>query len=241
MPVPTLFDSIAGCSEYHYIQVIAHTTDPMVFYISDPDSGYSVDNLAPCPPGSLAGKQSFTPAGLTLTWDRNMEADLDHYAVYRGTSADFVPGPGNIVASPSDTTLLDTGWTWSGGYYYKVCAVDVHGNASGFALLTPDDISGNDTPRVPAASYLAQNYPNPFNPTTRIAFGLSGPGDVSLEIYDVSGRLVRVLADGERRAGRYEESWDGRDASGCAVASGMYFCRMKASGYEGTRKMILLR
>jgi predicted lipoprotein with Yx(FWY)xxD motif len=191
--VATAFDSSSATTQYNYFQIIAHTSDARTFFISAPDSGRSVDNIAPCPPVGLAGQQSYTPAGLDMTWDRNTEADLGHYAVYRGTSAGFVPGAGNLVASPCDTTLLDSGWRWSEGYYYKVSAIDIHGNESGFALLSPDGVTGTDTPKAPEAAYLRQNYPNPFNPTTRIAFGLSAPAHVSLRIYDAAGRLVRAL------------------------------------------------
>ena len=237
----TVADSTASGIPYSVYVVSAHTTTPSVWFASDPDSGYSVDNLAPGAPKTLAGKQSFTPVGLDLTWDRNTEADLAHYAVYRGTSAGFVPGPSNLIASPTDTATFDSGWRWSGGYYYKVSAIDVHDNRSSFALLTPDAITGTETPKAPEASYLAQNYPNPFNPMTRIAFGLSAPGHVSLRIYDVAGRLVRMLAEGNRPAANYAEVWDGKDATGRTVASGIYFCRLDAGSFSQTRKMILLR
>jgi predicted lipoprotein with Yx(FWY)xxD motif len=239
--VATAFDSSSATTQYNYFQIIAHTSDARTFFISAPDSGRSVDNIAPCPPVGLAGQQSYTPAGLDMTWDRNTEADLGHYAVYRGTSAGFVPGAGNLVASPCDTTLLDSGWRWSEGYYYKVSAIDIHGNESGFALLSPDGVTGTDTPKAPEAAYLRQNYPNPFNPTTRIAFGLSAPAHVSLRIYDAAGRLVRALVNEERRAGKYEESWDGRDSNGRSVASGIYFYRLNAGPFESTKKMILVR
>ncbi|MGD1048963.1 MAG: FlgD immunoglobulin-like domain containing protein [Candidatus Krumholzibacteriaceae bacterium] len=237
----TLFDSTAICTDYTYFQVVAHTTTPTLFWASAPDSGYSVDNIAPGTPKALTGKQSYTPVGLDLTWDHNTEADLGHYAVYRGTSAGFVPGPSNLVASPTDTSSFDAAWRWSGGYYYKVSAIDIHGNESGFALLTPDAVTGVETPKAPAASYLAQNYPNPFNPMTRIAFGLSAPGHVSLRIYDAAGRLVRMLAEGNRPAANFAEVWDGKDARGAPVASGIYFCRLDAGSFTQTRKMILLR
>jgi hypothetical protein len=237
----TLFDSTAACGQYHYFQIIAHTSDPAIFYVSDPDSGYSVDNLAPAPPAGLAGEQEYSPAGLRLTWEPNDEADLAEYAIYRGTSSDFAPGPGNLVASTFDTLYLDGGWHWDGGYYYKVAAVDVHGNESEYALLAPDGVTGSDSPKTPVATYLAQNFPNPFNPTTRIAFGLNEPARVTLRIYDAAGRLVRVLAEGDREAGAYEESWDGRDASGRAVASGIWFYRLEAGAFSQTKKMILLR
>jgi predicted lipoprotein with Yx(FWY)xxD motif len=239
--VATAFDSSSATTQYNYFQIIAHTSDARTFFISAPDSGRSVDNIAPGVPKALAGEQSYTPAGLDLTWARNKEADLGHYAVYRGTSAGFVPGAGNLVASPCDTTILDSGWRWSGGYYYKVSALDVHGNESGFALLSPDGVTGTDTPKAPDASYLAQNYPNPFNPTTRIAFGLSAPAHVSLRIYDAAGRLVRALVNEERRAARYEETWDGRDSNGRSVSSGIYFYKLAAGSFVETRKMALLR
>jgi hypothetical protein len=239
--VATAFDSSSATTQYNYFQIIAHTSDARTFFISAPDSARSVDNIAPCPPTSLAGEQSFTPVGLDLTWDRNTEADLGHYAVYRGTSAGFVPGAGNLIASPCDTTLLDGGWRWSSGYYYKVSAIDIHGNESLWAVLSPDGVTGTDTPKAPDATYLSQNYPNPFNPTTRIAFGLSAPAHVSLRIYNAAGRLVRVLVNEERRAARYEESWDGRDSNGRRVASGIYFYRLIAGSFEETRKIALMR
>jgi hypothetical protein len=240
-PVVTLFDSTAVSKEYHFFQVIAHTNTPTVFWKSEPDSGRSVDNLPPGTPVALAGQQSFTPVGLKLTWDRNTDADLGAYHVYRGLTGSFVPGPSNLVASPNDTTLLDGGWRWSSGYYYKVSAIDIHGNESGFALLTPDGVTGTDTPKAPEASYLAQNYPNPFNPTTRITFGLSAPGHVSLKIYDAAGRLVRALVSNERQAARYVETWDGLDSSGRAVASGIYFYRLDSGAFTETKKMALTR
>jgi len=240
-PLATLFDSTAVCREYTYFQVVAHTTNPFVFGVSDPDSGYSVDNLSPCPPQALAGKQSFAPTGLSLTWDRNTGADLGHYAVYRGLEESFIPGPGNLIASACDTISFDSGWRWDSGYYYKVSAIDIHGNESGFALLRPEDVTGSDTPKAPNASYLSQNYPNPFNPTTRIAFGVSTPAHVSLRIYDAAGRLVRALVNDDRQPGRYEETWDGRDSIGRAVATGIYFYRLTAGSFAETRKMALMR
>ncbi len=239
--VATAFDSSAATSDYHYFQVIAHTSDPMRFYVSAPDSGYSVDNLAPCPPLCLAGKQSYAPEGLTLTWNPNTEPDLDTYAIYRGLSGDFVPAPVNLIASPCDTIYFDGDWHWDGGYYYKVSALDVHGNESPFALLSPEDVTGEDVPETPRADFLSQNFPNPFNPQTKIVFGIREAADVSLKIYDTSGRLVSVLVEEIREAGRYEEIWDGRSIGGRAVASGVYFYRLDAGAFAETKKMVLMR
>ena len=205
------------------------------------DSGYSVDNLAPCAPLYLAGEQSYSPEGLSLTWNRNSAEDLYGYRLYRGLSADFLPSPRNMIGAPCDTVFFDGGWEWSDLYYYKVSAVDLHGNESGCALLSPEVITGDEIPEVPGTSYLSQNCPNPFNPSTRIEYGLVSPERVSLRIYDASGRLVRTLVGGGRDAGRHVETWDGRNMRGETMASGVYFYRLVAGDFTETRKMILLR
>jgi len=241
MTVPTLFDSVGATARQNYFQVVAHTDDPSIFWVSVPDSGYSVDNLAPCMPAGLAGEQSFSPDGLALTWESNDEPDLGGYRIYRGLAEGFVPSEANLLGAPCDTVWFDGGWSWSDGFYYKVSAVDIHGNESDFALLRPDGVTGDDTPKAPPASYLEQNRPNPFNPSTRIVFGLDRSALARLVIYDAAGRLVRVLADGVLPAGRHEAVWDGRDDAGRQVASGVYFYRLEAGIFNQSRKMILLR
>ncbi len=94
---------------------------------------------------------------------------------------------------------------------------------------------------VPAVTALAGVYPNPFNPVTRVSFSLRKKGHVSMRVYDVSGRLVRVLVDEVREAGSYEVVWDGANDRGRATASGIYFCRMVTDDYQRTVKMVLLR
>lgn len=237
----TLADSSLSGIPYHCYIISAHTTNPAVWYVSEPDSGYSVDNLAPAPPLGLAGEQVQSPEGLQLTWDANSENDLWYYAVYRGTSESFTPGPGNLVATPTDPEWFDGGWEWETGYWYKVSAVDENDNESGYAATGPDDVTGDDPPLVKLTYFLGQNHPNPFNPVTMVAFGIKEPGHVSLRIYDATGRLVRVLVDEVREAKRYEEVWDGLDDRGAAAASGVYFYSLKAGAFEESKKMILLR
>jgi flagellar hook assembly protein FlgD len=91
------------------------------------------------------------------------------------------------------------------------------------------------------ATRLSDNFPNPFNPATRVRFSLASRGPVSLRVYDVSGRLVRILIDDIRDAGSYEVAWDGTNDEGRSIASGIYFCRMETTGYERSLKMVLLR
>jgi endonuclease I len=88
---------------------------------------------------------------------------------------------------------------------------------------------------------LRQNAPNPFSPSTVISFVLPRKSDVRVAIYDVAGRLVRVLADGEYPEGKHEVVWGRTDAEGREVASGVYFCRMSSGAFEEQRKMVLLK
>jgi hypothetical protein len=99
-----------------------------------------------------------------------------------------------------------------------------------------------DTAMPPAATtMLYGNQPNPFNPGTVIHFSLATPSRVDLCVYDLRGRLVRTLVAEDRPAGAQQAFWDGRDAAGQAVASGVYFYRLQASGFEQSRKMLLLK
>ena len=237
----TTADSGSGGMAQHYFKIRANTLMSNYWWESKVLSCHSVDNISPAPPAGLAAEQSFDPVGLRLSWTPGAEADIDHYAVYRGAGEDFQPGPENLVASPPEAACFDAAWRWDAGYRYKVAAVDVHGNESGYASLAPDGVTGGDAPKAPAASYLAQNFPNPFNPATRIEFGLAAPANVSLRVYDASGRLVRVLANGERDAGAYSFVWDGRNDSGKEAESGIYFYRLEAGSFAETKKMILVR
>jgi len=105
---------------------------------------------------------------------------------------------------------------------------------------------GRRTIIVPQITSLHQNYPNPFNPTTRIVFDLGfqdGPRQhARVVIYNLLGREVLTLYDGETSTGRYELTWQGMDARGLAVASGVYFVRLSTStGHQMTKKMLLVR
>ncbi|MBD3299238.1 MAG: T9SS type A sorting domain-containing protein [candidate division Zixibacteria bacterium] len=88
---------------------------------------------------------------------------------------------------------------------------------------------------------LGQNFPNPFNPTTVIHYSLHRSTDVQISVYNVLGQHVVTLEDGRQEPGVYETRWNGTDASGRAVPSGVYFYRMKTDSQIETRKMLLLK
>jgi hypothetical protein len=88
---------------------------------------------------------------------------------------------------------------------------------------------------------LRQNYPNPFNPETRIEFTLERPGVVTVSVYDVRGRRVAVLQEGELEAGEHHVSWDGRTDSGSPAAAGQYRYVLRTATGQLSRSMILLK
>ena len=102
-------------------------------------------------------------------------------------------------------------------------------------------VGDDDVAVLPAEFQLRQNYPNPFNPTTNILYSLPVKADVTIVIYNVLGRTVKVFEQGEQSAGEYSVRWDATDNQGRAVTSGMYFYSVSAGKFSATRKMMLLK
>jgi hypothetical protein len=84
-------------------------------------------------------------------------------------------------------------------------------------------------------------YPNPFNPAVTIDYYLPASGDVTVAVYDVSGRLVRTLERGVRPSGWHSTVWDAGNTRASLSASGVYFVRVKVAGYMETQKIVLLK
>lgn len=98
----------------------------------------------------------------------------------------------------------------------------------------------NDKP-VPHTFDLGQNYPNPFNPTTRITYSVARKTNLNISVFNILGQHVATLVDREVDAGPDEVLWDGNDATGDQVASGIYFYKMYTKDFVETRKMVLMR
>ncbi|HTR97873.1 MAG TPA: FlgD immunoglobulin-like domain containing protein [Candidatus Acidoferrales bacterium] len=201
-----------------------------------PDSGYSVDNLAPIAPAPFTGQYAAGTA--TLHWNPNAEADLAGYRLYRGTSASFTPGPGDEVAALTDTGYTDVAGT---PYVYKLSAVDVHGNESPFATLVPSGTTGVGDDAPPRALALAPPSPSPAHEATLLRFDLPHAASVRLELFDPTGRRMRAIDQGERAAGRYAVALSLRDDAGRPLAAGLYLVRLSAEGRTLTRRLVALR
>ncbi|MHB8852480.1 MAG: FlgD immunoglobulin-like domain containing protein, partial [Ignavibacteriaceae bacterium] len=99
----------------------------------------------------------------------------------------------------------------------------------------------NNHEMMPSNFQVFQNYPNPFNPTTTINFALPQSSNVKIVIYDMLGREVRTLVNGDQVAGVHSIVWDGRNNFGSQVASGTYIYRVVAGSYSAVKKMIMLK
>jgi len=99
----------------------------------------------------------------------------------------------------------------------------------------------NDNVNIPKVFALGQNYPNPFNPTTRFTVDVPTTGTVEVTIYDILGQKVNTLMTGQQAPGSITVQWDGRDANGLPVTSGVYFVHMKAGNFTATQKIMLMK
>jgi len=94
---------------------------------------------------------------------------------------------------------------------------------------------------TPLTFRLVGNTPNPFNPTTKIAYNVPRESEVTIRVYDVTGRVVATLVDGVCEPGRHQVVWNGKNDAGESVGSGIYFCSMEAPDFHESRKMTLLK
>ncbi len=229
--VPTLRDSTAADGQYYStFRVTALTATPGVFFHSYPDSGYSVDNLAPGVPAGLMLN------GAELSWEDAPEEDFQHHSVYGSAMAELDPSAtliGYTVDPTYDVSSVSYG-------YYHVTTSDHAGNEGDAASVEGDLLSSPDAP-IPTAYALSPPGPNPLRSGTSLTFALPEAGKVRLVIYDTSGRTVRTLANGTYTAAVHRVIWDVRDDGGRLVGPGVYFARITAGTYEAERRLTVIR
>ena len=179
-----------------------------------------------------------------ITWNAADDVGIIHTEILLSRDGG-VSWPDTLASGP-----FNGSWNWqvtadaSASCRIRVVCYDAVVNATSdesdadFSIEADTGVAGGV---LPVAMFLAQNQPNPFNPATEIAFGLPATQKISLKIFDVNGRLIRTLADGEYPAGRHSLAWRGTDDSGRPVASGMYFYRLTGREQTVTNKMLLLK
>jgi hypothetical protein len=153
-------------------------------------------------------------------------------------SADFPTTPGAF-----DDTYHGGSW-WGDAFVAKFNSTGdtlVYATYLGGTSWNTQVVSENPVTNLPETYFLHQNYPNPFNANTEIRYQVPEDGHVTLNIFNSFGQQVRALKDAHQHGGEYTVNWDGRDEMGQEVASGLYFCRLKAGEFGKTIKMVLMR
>jgi len=182
---------------------------------------------------------AFEKEAAVLRWSTLVEQNLDGFNILRSESeadgyacitAKPIPAGGSSSGGSYEFTDPDVGLNRI--YYYKLEGMSAGGSK---------DLSGPYKVVCRAPFALEQNAPNPFNPTTSIKFTIAEDSHVTLAVYDVSGRRVKTLVNGDLKANFYRVEWDGRNDEGRKVTSGMYFYRLNAGSFVRSHKMILLR
>ncbi|MEW6753111.1 MAG: FG-GAP-like repeat-containing protein [Candidatus Latescibacterota bacterium] len=145
------------------------------------------------------------------------------------------------LSAPDSVRFLEFAGTSAGTFYLD----DIRLVAERPSAAPGTAVREARTAAVPQALALQPNYPNPFNSGTTLRFDLPQAAAVELAVYNLAGQKVATLVQGEREAGGYTVTWDGRDTAGRPLGSGVYLCQLRASGQArgqvDTRKLLLLR
>lgn len=201
-----------------------------------------------------------------LTWLKNKEPDIKEYIVYRGqiTGSEEDASAYNYLGTTQDTFFVDNRVLYmhnSGQqpcpryevkFVYRVSAVDssdkesvksdrdsMTGYTDPCGAEEESIISSNeDLNQIQLKNSLSQNYPNPFNPVTRINYTIENDGNVKINLYDISGRLVKTLLNQYKISGEYKMILNTDDLG---LSSGVYFYRIEADNFIETRKLFLIK
>jgi len=166
-------------------------------------------------------------------------ATLTGYQIYR----DGVILANGTITDPNTLAFIDSSVESDVIYIYYIVATYTNpvGVSEPSNEVTGQPVSDYDEVIVPTVTKLDGNYPNPFNPETVIRFAVAKNDNVIINVYNVSGQLVRSLVNGSYKVGMHQAVWNGLDNSGRPVSSGIYFYRMNTSEYVAVKKMLLLK
>ncbi len=176
----------------------------------------------------------------TATEKNNMGFDIERNSVESGSS---IPGTWKKIGfvEGSGTSTLPKIYSFrdvdagDGSVMYRLKQIDLDGT---IRYSKQVEIEVNT---IPKEFTLSRNYPNPFNPSTSIKYDVPLQSQVTLNVYDALGNLVRSLVSEVKEPGRYTIAWDGRNNYNQPVSSGFYICRMKAGNFSAVRKMLMLK
>jgi hypothetical protein len=209
---------------------------------------YIYIDLPPRPPVNLTVEVDTL---IKFGWNKNTEADFNHYNLYRDTTNNFLIDSTKLVASIIDTFYNHIIPAGVESLYFKLTAVDNQGNESNPSEEVGVLITGVENEWKPLNNYmLYQNYPNPFNPSTKIGYKLKERAYVKMYVYDIKGELVSVLVNQTQESGYYEVDFNaGSSHSGEVrnLASGVYIYQILVTSeknipvFSDIKKMVYVK
>ncbi|MFZ1321596.1 MAG: T9SS type A sorting domain-containing protein [Ignavibacteria bacterium] len=193
--------------------------------------GY-IDPLLPVELSSFASLVS--GSDVTLNWSTASEINNSGFDIERSSVSGTWSKVGSVSGNGTSTTANSYSYTdknlATGNYNYRLKQIDFNGNFEYFNLSNEVNIG------VPVKYDLSQNYPNPFNPSTKINYALPTDGQVSIKIFDMSGKEVMSLLNEVKSAGYYSVNFNASNLS-----SGIYFYSLSAADFSATKKMMLVK
>ncbi|HNX37021.1 MAG TPA: T9SS type A sorting domain-containing protein [Candidatus Cloacimonadota bacterium] len=206
-------------------------------------------------PVELSSFTATVSSGLfvTLAWVAESETDHAGYNIYRGESAEL------NTALRINAQLIDNGvvngtqisYFYSDfeaynnmQYYYWLESASLGGTSQFYGPIAVTIGDPEDDPELPGiqlSTMLMDAYPNPFNPSTTLRYSLKEAGNVRMDVFNLRGQIIRSFESSHDSPGFYHIDWDGTDAHGQLVSSGIYMYRMTSGRYTSTKKMILAK
>jgi len=194
---------------------------------SEPSNSTTVEIILP-PPANMTANSTPTGLNVILSWECPNQY-VTGYRVYRNGS--FITETEGLYYFDAD---LDPGV-----YLYGLTAL--YNNYESEPSLQEIELTNSSDDLIPLLTKLSGNHPNPFNPETTINYQLAENSFVQLEIYNIKSQLVRILVSEELKAGFYQVNWNGTDATGKQVSSGIYYCSLRTDHKSARKKMILIK
>ena len=203
---------------------------------SAPDMGAFESQMSPPSNFSLFPSTNY----VIVTWLEIEEEGLQYYLLERSTDSEFNE---NVVSNYLLTNYFeDYDLEFNTEYFYRVSYnAGEWSEYSEVLAVTLEQLNLVGHSQLPGEYALHQNYPNPFNPVTNLNYDLPEDAMVNITIYDMMGKIVASLVNGQQPAGFKTLQWDATNESGMPVSAGLYIYTIQAGDFNQTRKMILLK
>ena len=203
---------------------------------SAPDMG-AFESTLPAPTGFQYVLQS---ESVMLWWDPSTDENFQYFLLERSTDSLFIE---NVVSNYLVSSFYtDENLEFNTEYFYRVSYFSTEwSDYSETIAIVLEGLDISDGDNLPISYKIHQNHPNPFNPVTTIRYDLPEDGLVNITIYDMMGRQINTLVNGQQAAGYNIVQWNATNTFGEAVSAGLYLYTIHAGDFTQTRKMVLLK